>query len=144
MNREGTSPEFAPLPEGVEWLSARNARLDSRCRTSTRLTLPQTGTALCQFGTIFDIHLLELVTDHTSTEAGLTDSRMVAEAGVGLWCRREFHANSNNLRHPLCEPHQRIRDDYSGGSALGVATGEFAFFTNRSPAPQLSKSNEPA
>ena len=92
------------------------------------------GTALCQLGTIFDIKLLSLVAAHTSTQAGLTDSVVVTEAGVGLWCRREFHANSNSLGHPLCEPHQRIRDDYSGGSALSVAAGEFAFFPNSSPA----------
>src|SRR5580704_11871070 len=113
-------------------------------QSSTRLVLPLAGTALCQLGTIFDIRLLELVAAHTSTEAGLSDSIPVTQAGVALWCRQEFHANSHNIRHPLCQPHHGMCGDYSGSSALCVFAGEFAFFTDDSPARWLSKSNEPA
>jgi hypothetical protein len=110
----------------------------------TGLVTAQAGTALCQLATIFDIKLLELVAAHTSTKAGLSDSILVTQPGVGLWCRQEFHANSNKIRHPLCQPHQGICGDYPGGSALSVGAGEFAFFTDGSPARQLSISNRPA
>src|SRR5277367_2762980 len=113
-------------------------------RSSTRLVLSQAGAALCQLGTIFDFKTLELVAAHTGTKAGLSDSILVTQPGVGLWGRQEFHANSKKIRHPLCQPHQGICGDYYGGSALRVAAADFAFFTDGSPPRQLSIWNGPA
>ena len=47
------------------------------------------------------IKLHELVAAYTSTKAGLSDSILVTQPAVGLWCRQEFHANSTKMRHPL-------------------------------------------
>src|ERR1700674_3352748 len=91
-----------------------------------------TGDVACPDFT--SIKLLELVAAHTSTKAGLSDSIPVTQSVVGLWCRQEFHANPNKIRHPLCQPHQGICGDFSGGIAVSVAASEFAFFTNGSPA----------
>src|SRR5277367_2422655 len=103
---------------------------ESRNRPSARIVLAQTGTAPCQLGTIFDITRLELVAGHTSTKAGLSDSILVSQPGVGLWGRQESHANSAKTREPLFEPHHGVCGAYSGGSALRVGAGEFAFFTD--------------
>ncbi len=48
------------------------------------------------------IKLHELVAAHTSTKAGLSDSILVTQSGVALWCRQEFHANSTKIPHRLC------------------------------------------
>ena len=96
--------------------------------------MAQGGTALCLLETILDVDLLELVAVHTSTKAGLSDSILVIQPGVGSWCGQEFHANSNEIRQPLCEPQHGLCGDYSGGCALSVAAGEFAFVTDGSAA----------